>query len=335
MTETTETEPRFAELSASALVLLEPPSRELARYEDCSAEPTVRKLPDFSVVDDAPTLPRALPPLPRVPMPARSKPRRALPPIAPLPPKPPEPAPAAAEEERTSVIPVELDVKRPFGFRFALPALAGALLGLALFSSAYFALRPARPAAPATRGDALLVTVAGPGGGAVDSPQVFIDGVRRCESSPCLVPGLSEGLHFVTVTAPAHVTTSPRVVRVAEREGSLLHVELARESAAAAAAPAPPTPAAAPDPLPPAMPEPAVPPKRAAPFAPVGAFLNLNSVPASAVVLDGQPLGRTPKLDVPVKPGSHVVVFVHPESGRQTRAVMVEAGARQTVAVRF
>ncbi len=137
------------------------------------------------------------------------------------------------------------------------------------------------------------------------------------------------------------VTTSPRVVRVAAREPSLLHVELARESeppapitSAPAAAPAP-----EPDPLPPASlepPAPAPPPPPRVPLVPAGtSFLSFNSIPASAVVLDGQPLGRTPRLNVPVKPGSHMVVFVHPEGARQARAVEVEPGARQTVAVRF
>lgn len=320
-----------------------------------------------------------LPPLPVLPKKASSvRPRakarkpRSLPPIAPLPAKPKESfppppslprdlprAPATLEwalgepertvedtDERTSVMPVsgavEREARRPWRVGFTLPAAAaGAVLGLVVFLSAYLALTPASPAAPASSNDALLITVAGPGGGAVHTPQVFVDGVRRCESSPCLVPGLPSGLHFVTVTAADHVTTSPRVVRVAAREPSLLHVELARESeppapitSAPAAAPAP-----EPDPLPPASlepPAPAPPPPSRVPLVPAGtSFLSFNSIPASAVVLDGQPLGRTPRLNVPVKPGSHMVVFVHPEGARQARAVEVEPGARQTVAVRF
>jgi len=476
MTEpTVETRPRLEsidELSPSALVLLDEPSLIevvepslievsveplLARYEDCPADPTVRMLPDFSVVDDSPTVPRALraplddetarlpaPPKPseppigmsfapsqlpepasvrvpappllgapdaiRLPAPPKlpelvtllpsprsslppppvlpnrpsSRPRvkgkkaRSLPPVAPLPQKRTEslPAPALPKEfprptptlewalaealpaydaedtERTSVIPVSSAVSREPKARrkiaSLLPALVGALLGLALFVGIYFALQPSRPAVATGRKDALLITVAGPGGGAIEAPQVFIDGVRRCEISPCLVPGLPEGLHFVTVTAPSFVTTSPRVVRVTDREAALLHVELAKDAAPPApttqpvSAPEPPASMSqlpldeAPVPAPTfARPSQPTPNRPTAPVALGSAFLNLNSIPASAVLLDGQPLGRTPKLNVAVKPGPHVVVFAHPEQGRRARTVSVEVGERQTVAVKF
>lgn len=377
----------IAELSASALLPLEPSVIEtLARYEDCPADPTIRMLPDFSVVEDSPTLPRALakplelqtmlppppkppslPPLPRAPTVQKKKAkRRSLPPIAPLPEKPaplelPRKVPvlewaiarapvpqldANEDDERTSVLPVTKVVtpmsrKRP---HYGVMA-AGAAFGLVALALTYHALEPKAAAAQVSRRDALLVTVAGAGGTSVDRAQVFIDGVRRCDSSPCLVSDLPEGLHFVTVTAPEHATTSPRVVKVSEREPALLHVELAREEAPPALSPLP-TPVPAPAPAPPPallpLPEPNVAP--AAPIAPRPSiprvergtgFLNLNSIPASAVVLDGQPIGRTPRMNVAVKPGPHVVVFVHPEQGRRAQSVVTEAGATQTVAVRF
>ncbi|MCC6663439.1 MAG: PEGA domain-containing protein [Polyangiaceae bacterium] len=436
----------IVDLSESALVPLEPSAPDLAPYEELSAEPTVKRLPDFSLLDDLPTAPKpglrhdtllpppseivvdrpsALPPIAPLPKkPASSLPpiapspkskadslppigqlpkkpvKRALPPASPLPKKksrslPPIAAlPARAsssappamprelpraqatlewdiqtaelptfpeDNERTSVMPVSgaAEVKRRArSWTHGLPLTAGALLGLLVFAAAFFALRPAPSAKPASPPEALLVTIAGPGGGAVESPQVFIDGVRRCESSPCMVPGLAEGLHFVTVSAREHVTTSPRVVRVAEQEQALLHIDLARETAPASPEPAtttavealplesspppaltpapPPTaaveaPAAAPAPVaapaPPRMPS--------ASAEPGSAFLNLNSIPPSAVLVDGRPLGMTPKVNVPVKPGAHVVVFVHPEHGRRARAVMVDAGSRQTVAMRL
>lgn len=63
--------------------------------------------------------------------------------------------------------------------------------------------------------------------------------------------------------------------------------------------------------------------------------LNINSIPVSNVILDGRPLGQTPRVGISVPPGSHTVVFVHPEHGRKVRSANVKAGKSVTVAVRF
>lgn len=448
----------IVDLSDSVLVPLEPSDPELTPYEDAGVECTVKRLPDFSILDDLPTAPKSaprhdtlLPPasadapadlpevasfateqqdcapsprtipappqkassLPPIPSPARRQPDslppipllhkkrldplppisvlpkkkkkpRSLPPIAALPSKPPGPgtamplelprAPATLEwalpagepahypedNERTSVMPVAAAVERKTAFAWSrksgLALAAGALLGLVVFLGFIISTQPAASVPAAASTDALLVTIAGPGGCGVASPQVFIDGVKRCESSPCLVPGLEDGLHFVTVTAPDYVTTSPRVVRVAHKEPALLHIDLAREKPALAApepatttpveslpiesSPPPATTSPAPAVEPPISgaipaPAPAPPPFRPPAVVEAGAFLNLNSIPPSAVLVDGRPLGMTPKLNVAVKPGAHMVVFVHPEHGRRARAVTIDAGARQTVAMRF
>jgi serine/threonine-protein kinase len=76
-------------------------------------------------------------------------------------------------------------------------------------------------------------------------------------------------------------------------------------------------------------------PKAPAPAAAGDAFLNLNSLPVSNVILDGRPLGATPKLGVKVKPGAHTVVFVHAEHGRKVKSVSVDAGKTATAAVKF
>jgi hypothetical protein len=65
------------------------------------------------------------------------------------------------------------------------------------------------------------------------------------------------------------------------------------------------------------------------------AKLNLNSIPVSNVILDGRPLGPTPKAGIAVSPGSHNVIFVHAEHGRKAKSVTVEAGKTATVSVRF
>jgi eukaryotic-like serine/threonine-protein kinase len=63
--------------------------------------------------------------------------------------------------------------------------------------------------------------------------------------------------------------------------------------------------------------------------------LNINSIPVSNVILDGRPMGSTPKVGLSVTAGNHTVVFVHPEHGRKTRVVNVPTGGSATAAVRF
>jgi len=64
-------------------------------------------------------------------------------------------------------------------------------------------------------------------------------------------------------------------------------------------------------------------------------MLNINSIPVSSVILDGRPIGSTPKLGLKVAAGSHTVVFVHPQHGRKTSSVNVAPGGTATAAVRF
>lgn len=65
-----------------------------------------------------------------------------------------------------------------------------------------------------------------------------------------------------------------------------------------------------------------------------GATLNINSIPVSNVLLDGRPVGTTPKLNVHVGAGSHVVTFVN-GTDRKASSVTVSSGETKTVAVRF
>jgi serine/threonine-protein kinase len=71
--------------------------------------------------------------------------------------------------------------------------------------------------------------------------------------------------------------------------------------------------------------------------APSGAMgsLNMNSLPPSKVLLDGRPLGSTPKVGVSVPAGTHTVTFVHPDLGRKTVSVNVPANGEASAGVRF
>jgi hypothetical protein len=61
------------------------------------------------------------------------------------------------------------------------------------------------------------------------------------------------------------------------------------------------------------------------------AFLNINSIPASSVILDGKPIGSTPKLKYAVSPGSHSVLFVNSDQNFK-KQVAVTVGAGETKA---
>ncbi len=58
-------------------------------------------------------------------------------------------------------------------------------------------------------------------------------------------------------------------------------------------------------------------------------FLNINSMPASSVVLDGKPIGNTPKVHVQVPPGNHTVLFVNADQGLK-KQITVTVGAGET-----
>ncbi|KYF66825.1 hypothetical protein BE15_47820 [Sorangium cellulosum] len=116
-----------------------------------------------------------------------------------------------------------------------------------------------------------------------------------------------------------------------------IQIALAEVSKPEPAAPAPKAEAVAAAPRPEA---PAAAPKAeaqaAAPAAAAGAAtLNINSIPVSKVVLDGRPLGSTPKVGVSVPAGSHTVTFIHPELGKKSVTVSVKAGETKTAAVKF
>ena len=102
-----------------------------------------------------------------------------------------------------------------------------------------------------------------------------------------------------------------------------------------------PTPVAVTDPGPRTSPTPTptptpTPDKKDPPAATSGAgTLNINSIPPSKIILDGKPLGSTPKVGVSVPAGSHTVTFIHPDLGKQSVTVQVKAGETKTAAVKF
>ncbi len=62
--------------------------------------------------------------------------------------------------------------------------------------------------------------------------------------------------------------------------------------------------------------------------------LNINSIPVSKVLLDGRPIGSTPKAGVSVSAGSHTVTFIK-DGERKSVTVTVKAGETKVAAVKF
>jgi serine/threonine-protein kinase len=78
------------------------------------------------------------------------------------------------------------------------------------------------------------------------------------------------------------------------------------------------------------------PPDKTPPEATGNATLNINSIPPGAAVLvDGRPVGRTPKTGVSVAPGTHTVTFKHPEKGTKSTSVTVKAGETKGVGIKL
>ncbi|HVY32542.1 MAG TPA: PEGA domain-containing protein [Polyangiaceae bacterium] len=413
-------------------------------------------------------------------VPPPSVPRAPLPP----PPKaapPPVAAPAAAFEPPSPSI----TLPQQRGSRSGLWMVIAAVVVIAAGAAA-FALMPKK--------GSLVVSVAGPGGKAIDGVQVFVDGSQRCDASPCQVTDLPRGVHFVKVAAAGYTPTAPKAVKINAGEESAENVELAKGSdgtglkvmaegaglrlsvdgkdygplpqelkdltagehtvkidggeryesmekkvtveqdkvltlepklkvkkglatikagdnadgakvllvSGSERRPVPSLPlrvditsdkpysivaskkgfsdykqniefedgqaertfvvslggssstadtahedeqkpekpetkhggttATAPTPKPIATPKPV----EEKPAAASGkGTLNINSIPVSNVILDGKPLGQTPKVGISVSPGAHTVIFVHPEHGRKAKSVTVEAGKTAAAIVRF
>jgi serine/threonine-protein kinase len=65
-------------------------------------------------------------------------------------------------------------------------------------------------------------------------------------------------------------------------------------------------------------------------------FLNINSRPASTVLLDGRPLGPTPRVKVSVTPGTHTVLFVNAEESlKKSVSVTIAAGETKAVSAKL
>ncbi|MGO8996350.1 MAG: hypothetical protein ACLQVI_23805 [Polyangiaceae bacterium] len=184
-----------------------------------------------------------------------------------------------------------------------------ALVSVCLAAFVWFALAPAeRVASP----EATAVTASPPPASA-PRPSATPHPVAPPPVAPAPGPASAAVASATAPPAPpAIVETSP-----APRPS--------RPSSAAVAVAASPAPAP-----PPSVPSAAPSASSTTPEPPAAdGFLNINSLPASLVLLDGKPIGSTPKVHVQVTPGAHSVVFTNSELGVM-KEVSVTVGAGET-----
>lgn len=82
------------------------------------------------------------------------------------------------------------------------------------------------------RTGAVVVTVSSESGGAVRNVVVKVDGVVRCQATPCEVKGLEPGAHLVSASAAGLAAGAERAFSIAPGERSAEHVALANTEAA-------------------------------------------------------------------------------------------------------
>jgi hypothetical protein len=205
---------------------------------------------------------------------------------------------------------------------------------------------PAAPAVePSTRETAgIFVKLTNP------AVLVTVDGVVR-GAPPVMLMYLDPGSHVVSISGPGYVRYEQTLTLVAGNVSTIepvlesatidldavsvteaSHAEsVATEAARARASvvPAATSPSKAPTAV---KPEPVV--LEETPENPYPGLLAASSNPSAMLVVDGRPLGQSPRaIDLP--PGIHTVVFVHPELGRKSMTVSVWAGKTTNVAVDF
>jgi hypothetical protein len=74
--------------------------------------------------------------------------------------------------------------------------------------------------------------------------------------------------------------------------------------------------------------------QKSAPNPTTACTLNLNTIPASRVAIDGRDLGMTPKIGISVQPGTHVVMFEN-AGGKKITSAQCKAGEQKTVTIRL
>ena len=76
----------------------------------------------------------------------------------------------------------------------------------------------------------MVLTVAGPGNKPIDTVEVYVDGAKKCEASPCRVVDLAAGTHLVKVTAAGYQPTADQAVKISNGDEAVQNIALTRAS---------------------------------------------------------------------------------------------------------
>jgi len=256
-------------------------------------------------------------------------------------------------------IPASIPRQKGGVWSVAVPLLAGfaglAVLGIRSLSPSSSHHEPSVAAVQPKDGTGLLVRVDVPGA------RVSLDGQDR-GAPPLLLTGLEPGPHVVRITAPERATLEQPVMLIAD------HVSTLEPVLPPAVDPnAPPSESTAPssertEPQADAVHSDATVPSTARAGVPARAprytggvkptrieleesndaaavaekkgLLAASSNPPSSIVVDGRPLGKTPRA-LELSPGVHTVVFIHPTLGRKSVTAYVLPGKTASAAVEF
>ncbi|MBK8997568.1 MAG: PEGA domain-containing protein [Myxococcales bacterium] len=145
------------------------------------------------------------------------------------------------------------------------------------------------------RNGTLVVTVAGPGNKSVDAVQVFVDGNKRCDTSPCRVTELSTGTHMVKVTAAGYQPTAEQGVKVATGEDAVLNVTLSRASEG------------------------------------TGVKVSADTIGSVKLYVDGKEIGPLPQELRDMTPGEHVIKIAGDRYEAWEKRIAVEEGQVQSI----
>ena len=141
-------------------------------------------------------------------------------------------------------------------------------------------------------------------------------------------------LHAAAITAPSPLANELRTSLARFETAAAVSEEPAALTTSSVRAREVPEPAASPPTAPRGKPPELHAGAKSASVEPALGVLDASSNPPSSLVLDGRPLGKTPRV-VQLSTGPHTVVFVHPERGRMSVTVNVRAGRTTSASADF
>jgi serine/threonine-protein kinase len=147
------------------------------------------------------------------------------------------------------------------------------------------------------------------------------------------------GVFVIKARHVPEASTAPAMPGLAPAPAPVPAPGLSGEASAASAVASAPVPGESAAEAPPAAPEPDVESSaRAAPAAASGqgkGLLTINSIPMSNIVLDGKPIGSTPKVGLAVSAGLHTVTFAYPTGERHRKGTSVLPGTSEVLTDRL